>query len=428
MSSSSQVPLTTDAISYLDQLTLVPKQAPGVPMPQSVAMMIKLSGDPSGTLTNQFLDQYSLAKPLPQTTEAFLSAYVNYLKAKQLPNVPDPTVTAPFDNIVLDYAANVNNYAVVHGLDGGSPTQNDWSAIPTNLSTLRGQASNWFTHILQTYDYHPTIATPNGKVGTVNEFFNQAGKEMTIIAGISNGNQLLTHPAVGQYVPIGVQVPTYQQVYEFLFPTGATPPNPSFAKRMQAFVQEQIGQNGYFIPSQSFAAFVHEIESDYIDSLKLNGNFFTPATSLDSADFKQTQILNRIFALLATMLDSLQKIAIAQSGRLFVYTQWQQSYTNLLAQMPTFLKSGTPITYLTELPPPANLPDPNPEKATQRTELNTKTGTLRDVVTNYRNLVSDESKSMQADLNKSTDAQAQQANMATAFLQELSSLLSALYR
>ena len=55
-------------------------------------------------------------------------------------------------------------------------------------------------------------------------------------------------------------------------------------------------------------------------------------------------------------------------------------------------------------------------------------GSLQTKVRAWRDQVGDEAKQMQTALNQSTDAANQQANMGSALLQQLSTILSQIYR
>jgi hypothetical protein len=140
-------------------------------------------------------------------------------------------------------------------------------------------------------------------------------------------------------------------------------------------------------------------------------------TSLGSAGYTSTIILNDIFDLVVEMTTSLQNVAAAQAERLNFLTDWQKAYTDALAQVHTFIKNnGDSID--------AN----NSSEAQARDDLNRLNSNLIQTMQNRQSVVSDEAKALQSNVNQSNDAVNQQSNLGTAIIQELSSLLSAIYK
>lgn len=140
-------------------------------------------------------------------------------------------------------------------------------------------------------------------------------------------------------------------------------------------------------------------------------------TSLSSANYTSTIILNRIFTLILKMITTLQNVAAAQASRLKFMSQWQSAYTDAMSQIHTFIKgdhkafSGTSSSDMTA-----------------RDDLNRLNASYTQTLQNRQSIISDDAKALQSNVNQSTDAVNQQSNLGTAILQELSSLLQVLFK
>jgi hypothetical protein len=124
-------------------------------------------------------------------------------------------------------------------------------------------------------------------------------------------------------------------------------------------------------------------------------------------------VITRILELLITLLNSVQQVAAAQATRLSFYTSWQRAYTDLLAQVRSFSKNG-----------PEGLTDDDiiDKQLTRANQQYTSELQARQQV------VSDDAKSLQSTVNNSQDIAQQQGSMITSFIQQLSSILSTIYR
>lgn len=214
-------------------------------------------------------------------------------------------------------------------------------------------------------------------------------------------------------------IESYERIYKAFFPNG------DFKARFKTFYTDQVAKNGYFIPGQltkgtsgtTYLAWASTMMKEYIQTSGVRDpSGVIDTTTLASVGFDKVNILNRIFILLASLMGTMQKVAAAQADRLRILTQWQAAYTNEVNQVPVFLQDNN---------------EPFIGAAGHeglRASLNTYNTTLRDSVTSFRTAISDDAKSLQSYVNQSNDAATQQADMATSFLQELTTLLSSIYR
>lgn len=134
--------------------------------------------------------------------------------------------------------------------------------------------------------------------------------------------------------------------------------------------------------------------------------------------FCKTLILDKIFDLLVKMIGVLQNAAIAQANRVNFLSEWQKAYTDAMDQVHSFASSnGDPYS------------DPTSDPDTDlMTSLNNTNSIYTTTEQNRRSVVSDDAKSLQTTVNQTSDAVNNQSSLATSFLQELSTLLSTIFR
>lgn len=141
----------------------------------------------------------------------------------------------------------------------------------------------------------------------------------------------------------------------------------------------------------------------------------TDATSLAPGKYTKTVILNRIFDLIIAMLQSLQSTAIAQANRLTFDTQWQTAYTNVMNQVHVFQKNSSDSSNLVG-------------DDTDRAGLNQLNSQFTTALQNRRSLISDDAKTLQSNVNQTNDAVNQQSTLGTSILQEISTMLSTIFK
>lgn len=218
-------------------------------------------------------------------------------------------------------------------------------------------------------------------------------------------------------------VGSYEELFNTFYPIkdmSASDKRALFDQLLVMFAKEEIAKNGYFIPTQSFQDWGSFIEQ----SAKLR--IFGQHTSLESMGASKVLILDDIFLLLAQMTDTLQTVAAVQSDRLGTLSEWQKAYTEQIDQIPVFVSGDS--TYYGQVDPADSNSDLAKEFADDRSELNALNTSYKENLTAHRQVISDDSKSLQSSINQSTDAVTQQANRASSILEQLSTLLSSIFR
>lgn len=215
--------------------------------------------------------------------------------------------------------------------------------------------------------------------------------------------------------PANSSAPSYLQTFFLFFP------NASLAQakaQFQQFYNAQVSQYGFFVPGIFFQKWGQTLSSQLASGISIVMGLPVDATNLASGNYSKTLVLNRIYSLISTMLATLQRVAAMQANRLFILTSWQKAYTDALSQMHTFLLGDH-----------TGLGVPGDPAAQQRAIANdTINARFQQIMQNNRGVIGDDAQTVQSSVNQSNDTVSQQANMATAIIQELTTLLSAIYR
>lgn len=203
---------------------------------------------------------------------------------------------------------------------------------------------------------------------------------------------------------------SYEEIYMAYVP-GAT--HDGFAAAMKKFYKDTVAANVYFQPSQFIDKWMEQMQA--VGSIQPNT---IGISSLAGNDSSKVQVINRILVLLIKIIKSLQEVGIEQAGHLRFTTSYQRAYTTLQTQVPIFLRSST-----------GPLGGTGDQAIKDRGEINTVfNANIIDNLRNLRGLQEDSAKKQQSDLNQTNDAVNQQTDMATTFIQQMSSLLSSILR
>lgn len=139
-------------------------------------------------------------------------------------------------------------------------------------------------------------------------------------------------------------------------------------------------------------------------------------TTLSTAQYTSTIVLNRVFKIILKMVNALQNVAAVQAQRLSFMADWQKSYTDLMAQVHTFVKGD------------GNLYSQDTTDASEaRDNLNQLNTTYTTTLQNRQSIVSDDAKALQSNVNQSNEAVSQHLTLANTILDQLKSLLGAIF-
>lgn len=132
--------------------------------------------------------------------------------------------------------------------------------------------------------------------------------------------------------------------------------------------------------------------------------------------FNKTLVLNTTFDLLTKMIDMLQNAAVAQANRITFLTQWQDAYTSATNQIHSFAANN------------GDAYDDANADANMMTNLNQTNSIYSTEEGNRRQVVATDAQSLQTSVNQTADAVNSQSNLATSFLQTMSTLLSTVFK
>ncbi len=395
----------------------------------------------NNSINNFFQSINKSTNPLPTNFDDFINKITQFIGVS---SSTDPaTGNSWISEFTQDFNDATHNAAASISVNPGN-VDYPFRFLPSISFTQ--QFRNFFANFLTNFPYNsdgsivsasdPPINSSTGAVE--NNFTTQLSLQLATTVSLQDPQSPVVAPLhllvhVAHTVPGDLTSPpgfalvtpaaTYQSIYNTLFPAGGSA---GFLARLTTFYNSELADHGYFIPSQSFATWTNQLQAEYVNTLNQSGNIITSQTSLASAGFTKTLILDRIFLLVSSLLDTLQRVAAVQAQRLTILTNWQQAYTNAISQLPTFLQTQTPPNRLSNNSPGGG---DSGVKDTIRSTLNTSSNAnLRDFMQTNRSLIADASKSVQSNINQSSDAVTQQANMATAIIQELTTLLGAIYR
>lgn len=159
--------------------------------------------------------------------------------------------------------------------------------------------------------------------------------------------------------------------------------------------------------------------------------YYIDETSLQSGNYGQPLVLNRIFKLLVAMIDRLQKTAAAQADRLNFLSDWQKAYTEKINKIHVFAANNGDGNQVNSsgnnyFDPTVDDPDDS-DSAEVRNSLNETNTAFTTQMQGYSQVVGDEAKALQANVTQTNTAVSSQNDMASSILQQLSAILTAIY-
>ena len=331
--------------------------------------------------------------------------------------------------------------------------ENTYQGLVSDPSTVE-RFKAVFGDFLKTFDdrlYTTSVTdlapvTSSGITYTINvannyeNFFNAYLRYLTTTTTVQNPSELSSIFVNLNDVNNISYIQSYQTIYEsFNGPVGTLSANPAnwtvaqnvFAQRFTAFYNSELAKTstttdpgGFFDPSQNLGDWY-----DYSQNLYYNPLFVPNAVVNDP---RSTIILDDVLKALIAMIGVIQSVAAAQANNLNFLSRWQQAYTSKLNFIHTFAAGDNTILGRFEALTPGSLygnDDWNKDKARAvRNELNSVNQTYISKLQANQQTISDSAKSLQTNVNQSNDAANQQGSVADSILQELSTILSAIFR
>jgi|GEM_PF-3071399 len=356
----------------------------------------------NGNTVDGFFAQYSAANPMPQTWDAFITAFRSYLGITGLSGPDDLNTSGALYQLALGSGGFKSTYGILS-------SNAYWSTLATQLGFANTDDlsvylfEQAFSKYLQNYPFNTQTATLNGTYKNVAASSPGPWANNTLAVSGNWGD------FQAQNVTMQDDFLAAAQAYGF-----STVPQDLLTQIVYNALQKNGTWNeGYFTPDSGYNEYVKQVVAAYTQAIAGTINV---GTTTVGASTSKVNILNRILELLIDMIDTLQKVAGVQSDRLTFLTSWQRAYTDLQNQVPTFVDGGNYVIG------DISGGDTGRQKANQ---LDTAfVETLR----NNRSVISDDAKSVQSTINNSSDAVQQQTSMATAILQTFATILAAIYK
>ena len=311
----------------------------------------------------------------------------------------------------------------------------DWSNLQAQGVTdddIKGQFVNAFDHFIKDKKFTDTL-----------NFFNQWYEFLTVTAVLKDTT------APGALVDIA----SYERFFLNLGFDVA-----DFPQRLKAFYDKKLLETGggdvakgFFIRSFHFDEWTEEIWEEHLDSISKAPIITDTSVSKDST--KKLLAIDRIFLLLIDMIDTINNLSATQAARLTILADWQRKYTDKIEQLPIITDSmgveafdddqNINIAFLQDAPNPlfwagvkkfgeTEIKTDSDEFKkiieTERSSFSTKIQSLIERIRGQRDAIKDDAKSLQTNISQSQDAANAQTNIGTALLQELGTLLSAIFR
>ncbi len=163
---------------------------------------------------------------------------------------------------------------------------------------------------------------------------------------------------------------------------------------------------------------VEEIGQTYFAPDPTNPNLvYTDFSSLHPGKYLEGLTMNRVYILLSMMIQSIQNVAVAQSDRLTILTDWEKAYNSKMNSVHSFVQGNND----------AFISDTSSNSATIRQDLNNVNSTYTEQMRSNSNIVSDDAKAQQTVINQTQDAVNNQSNLATSLVQQFATILSSIY-
>lgn len=350
---------------------------------------------PGSTDLNDFFAQFSQINAFPQNLDDFAEQFAQFYNLQIVFGSLAAAKAQVRSDIINSSKAAIQTNPDSFGSFGPQDADFDplinpiGTQVPPGVSTINDDiAIRSFNDFLKTYKFdfsNPTTST---------EFQNNWGNYYITVANVRDD---------------------YRYIFEAFFINNTqTDGFTDFEHALSAFIKNimypSAGSDTAFLPSENYSEWFVKIQQEYAKALYGAG---APVQTSITPSIEKAAILDVILRLIIKMIGTLQVVTAAQSQRLTFLTQWQRAYTNLEGQIRTFIEDG---------------PEAIENNDDRRQQLNQLNQTYTEQVRSRRTVVSDDAKALQTNINQSNDTANQQTSLATAIIQELSTILSAIYR
>ncbi len=375
-------------------------------------------------LLNQFIGSYNQSRPIPSDLQAFATDFIKFAVANGIVANNEIAIKVAVTNVLNNFVTAVEAHT---SFTNSTESQALYPLFP-NIGTYGFgnsddpdqyyMASSVWRDFAVNYNYQQDGSVAPLSTTPAQGMFQNFRVFLAVTATITDGFAVAVNGSSGSVVATSNKTPSYEQTFQQYFPT-LPPGDPLFDIRFAEFAKAMTIKFGYFSPSRQFTqwvSFVQDISN-------------TKAAVIPTLPVQDVKILNDLLFLIIKMISSIQNVAASQADRLSLYTAWQKGYTDLLNQVHVFTGSSKDkLKDFSSGNPFSNNPSlTDVQKRRQDEQGNFNAGMVQQI-TAFKDTVSEDAKALQSRVNQSSDAFNEQANTATAILQELSTILSAIFR
>ena len=385
-------------------------------IPDLEADYIAMNDVGTPALLQQFMATFnSNTGGLSGDVQGFAKQYVAFLVA-QGHIADDPTTRSINVKKVLDGFATafLTSISFSNTTESGAlralfPSLSTYADGDTSDAAQLSMLSAMWKQFSENYVYQPNGALATAAAPLAIGFFQELRKFTSVAATINIGTSVVVNNSMGgTTLATSSLTPSFRAAYNTYFPGASVA---AFEQDLQKFARSMIQQNGYFSASRQYTKFINFVQD--IANVK-------PAV-IPTLPTQSVSILNDVFSLIVSMIESIQNITASQASRLSLYTSWQKGYTDLLNQVPIFTASSADLLR-------DNAVFGTDTKETRKEVQGNFNAGLTQQITAFKDTVSEDAKALQSRVNASSDAFNEQANTATAILQQISTILSAIFR
>lgn len=332
-----------------------------------------------------------------------------------------PNLSALQQDFVTTFVNGLqNDFNQSFGLDPSSPSYNNFSGInlPPGATPTQMFDSNFQTFMDYVLRQGGSTTMPNyDTFMTQWESFVGPTAILNATGQATNSQSLLT----------------YSEIYDVFYPPG-TPQHDQFVTNLNDFINGFLGQNGggTFNPSMMIDQWFKNLVKGVYGT-----QFVSTPVSLDDANFESVRILNALYRHLASMVQSIQQLTVAQAHRLDFYARMQSVYTATMLKVPVVIQnpvyadnstqnslSGqSPLNVISSSP----IDSSSPEDVKRRTDFNQLSSAYIESLRSFRSEASDLGNQFQAAFTNSNNAVNQEISVATSILQSVNSIASVIF-
>ena len=230
---------------------------------------------------------------------------------------------------------------------------------------------------------------------------------------------------------------TYLKIYNVFYPSG-DPQHDRFMAHLSSFVNRFVGAtgSGIFNPSlmidQWFKNLVNKVYSSNIATDRTNLGLY--------GGYEQVRILNALYRGLASMVESLQVLTVAQATRLELYSDRQELYTKLLKKIPIVIQDpstqqtvqgqqqGNQAANIQQIISTSPINGSTNEDAQARSDFNGLSAQYTTNVQAFRSQSTAQGNQFQAAFSQSNQAVNEMIAVATKILQVVNAIASSIFQ